>query len=110
MNLVLSDRAAERGAELLVRIGEHAIHDEVAGIPPVASEVARGAACERVRSRFRDGVDLHARRPALAGIEPVCDELELGDRVAAVVRLAEAGGRNRGRHLMTVDVQLRCPH
>ena len=35
------------------------------------------------------GVDHHAHRSALRRIEPVGDEFELGDRVAAVPRLAE---------------------
>ncbi len=106
MDLVPADRAAEGRAELLVRVGKHPVHDEVARVPAVAPKVTGGAAGERVGSRFGHGVDLHARRAALAGVEPVGDELELGDRVAAVVRLAEAGRRNRGRHLVTVDVQL----
>ena len=45
----------------------------------------------RVRPRFGNGIHLHAVRPALAGIEPVRDELELPDRVAAESGLAEAG-------------------
>ena len=107
MNLVLADRAAKRRAELLVRIGQHAIDDEVFRVPPVASKVARGRAGEEIGSRLRHRIDLHAGRAPLARVEPVGDEFELRDRIAAVVGLAEAGRRNRGRHLMTVDVQLR---
>ena len=56
---------------------------------------------------FVIGVHLDAHRSALRGVEPVRDELELRDRVAAVARIGAVELHVVG-DLLPVDVQLKC--
>ena len=76
----------------------------IGGIEVVVAEVAAERPVEPVGTRLRDGIHLHARRPALRGIEPVRDELKLRDRVAAVHRLIS--GTEIGCDLLSVQIQL----
>ncbi len=106
VHLVLNDRSAERPADLLIRVGEHLMDDEVGGIEFVAAEIARQRARVDIGSRLGDGVHLCAARPSLRGVEPARDELELLHRVAAEARLSVSGLRNQLRDLLTIQIQL----
>src|ERR1044071_8956397 len=90
MDPVFADGTAERRAELLIRVRQHTIDNEVAGVEPVAPKISRRRSRERVRSRFRDRVDLDACRATLARVDAIRHELELGDRITGVTRLTEA--------------------
>ena len=105
---ILLDRAAIGEAQLLILVRQHAVLHEVLRDEAVVAEVAGDGARRNVGARLRDGVDLHAHRAPLAGVEAVRDELELRDRVAAELRLAERLHHVVG-HFLAVDVQLEVP-
>ncbi len=109
VHLVLDQRPADRAADLLVRIGQHAVGDEVLGVPLVVAEVAVDAAVVVVGARSRDRLHLDAERAALRNVEQVGDDLELGDRLAAELRLAEARPGHLLRDLLAVEIQLELP-
>ena len=67
-------------------------------VAKVASEQPR----ELIGPRLGDHIDLHGRRPALRRVEPVRDELEFGNRILAVPRLA--AGPELRRHLLAIHV------
>jgi hypothetical protein len=106
VDAIAPDRAAIRRAQLLVRVREHPILDEVGGVEGVVPEVPRERAGRRVRARLGDGVDDHPHRAALRRIEPVGDELELRDRVAAETRLAEVRSGDAVLDLLPFHVDL----
>ena len=106
VRLVLDQRTADRAADLLVRVRQHAVGDEVLGVPLVVAEVAVDAAVVVVGARARDRLHLDAERAALRDVEQVGDDLELGDRLAAELRLAEARAGDLLRDLLAVEIQL----
>ncbi len=106
MDLVLHDRPAQRRADLLVRIRQHLLRHQVRGVQRVAAEVAVGAAGEVVRARLGDRLDFHAGRSPLRDVEHVGDDLELGDRFAAELRLTEPGAGHLLRDLLAVEIEL----
>ncbi len=109
VQLVAHDRSADGGADLLVRIRQHAVGDEVLAVHLVVAEVTVDAAVDVVGPRARDGLHLDAQRSALGDVEEVRDHLELGNRLAAEARLAEAAARHLLRDLLPVEVQLELP-
>ena len=108
MQFVQHEGTAERAAELLVRVRQHATKHRVLRVPGAVAEVAEKRSVRSVGARLGYDVHLHARRPTLRRVEPVRDELELLDRVAAVPRLVP--GAEIRRHLHPVDVQLEFTH
>src|SRR5437899_1908634 len=88
---VLDDRTTERGPDLLVRVRKHPLRDGVRRVEPVVAEIAVEAARRVVGAGPRDSLHLDADRAALRDVEEVGDDLELGDRLAAELRLAEPG-------------------
>ena len=105
---VPDDRAAQRAARLLVRVGKDALGDEVLRVELVVPEVAANRAGKGVCAGLGDRVHDHARGAPLRRVKPVGDDLELRDRVAAPVRLlVVAAGVIDGRDLLAVDVGLR---
>jgi hypothetical protein len=108
VHAVLADRPAEGAADLLIRVRQDALLDEVSGVEAIVAEVAGERAGGPIRPRLGNRVDDHALRPALAGVEPVADHFELGDRVAAVAGLLLRAA-NELRHLLPIDVDLEEP-
>ncbi len=109
VDLVLHDWPADGGAELLVRIRQHAVGDEVLRVQLVVTEVAVDAAIEVVGARTRDRLHLDAERTALGDVEQVGDDLELGNRLAAEARLAETAAGHLLRDLLAVEIELELP-
>src|SRR5205814_710635 len=105
MNLILLDRAAEGPAQLLVRVGDYMLRDEIGRIQAVITKVAGEGSRRRVRARSRDGIHLDAARASLGGIEAVRDIFELADGIAAEVRLPEADHQRAG-DLLAIDIDL----
>ena len=87
VQLVSDERTTERRAELLIVDGLDSIQHRVVGVEFAVAEVTAEGTREAIATRLRDGVDLHAGRPALGCVEPVRDELKLRDRILAVPRL-----------------------
>src|SRR5262249_41003578 len=83
MNAVLYDRATQRSAQLLVRIGEHALRYKIGGVERIVAEISGERAGEDIRSRLGDRIHQHAGRAPLAGVKPVLDDLKLTYRVPA---------------------------
>ena len=106
VQLVADDRPAHRAADLLVGIRQHAVGDEVLLVELVVAEVAVDAAVQVVGARARDGLHLDAERAALGDVEQVGDHLELGDRLAAEARLAEAAAGDLLGDLLAVEIEL----
>ena len=106
MDLVLDDRPAERAADLLVLVRQHPVGDRIGRVELVVAEEAVEAAGHGVGARLRDRLHLDAGRSALRDVEHVRDDLEFGDRLAAELRLAEAGAGDLLRDLLAVEVQL----
>ena len=106
MRLVLDQRTANSAADLLVRVRQHAVGDEVLGVPLVVAEVAVDAAVVVVGARARDRLHLDAERAALRDVEQVGDDLEFGDRLAAELRLAEARAGHLLRDFLAVEIEL----
>ena len=105
MNAIAPDRAAERHTQLLIRVRKHALLNEIGGVETFVPEVPGEAAGKGVGTGLGDGVDLQPVRPPLRRVEPIGDELELGNRVAAEAGLAKPPPRGL-RHLLAVDVDL----
>ena len=110
---VFHDRSAHRAADLLILVREDdrlaggVLLNEVRRVPLSAAEITAERAGKRVGSRLRDGVDHHAHRPALRGVEAVGRQLELGNRVAAVARLVlRAADRQRDRLAVHVRLEI----
>ena len=104
---VAEDRAAERPGVLLVLERRDALEDGIRGVEAIVAEVAAERTGVAIGPRLRDQVDLEARGPALRGIEPVRDELELRDHLLAEGGLAAAA--HRVLKLLAVDVGLELP-
>ena len=107
MHLVLHQRTAEHRAELLVVDRLDAVQHRILGVEAAVAEIASEQTRHLVGAGFRDGVHLHAGRPAHRRVEPVRDELEFRNRIGAVLRLA--AGPDVGRHLLPVDIELKLP-
>ena len=71
VHAVLLDRTAERRADLLVLVRQHAVLHEVLRDELVVAEVAGERARRDVGARLGDRVDQRAARPALGRVEPV---------------------------------------
>jgi len=97
------DRAARGHTELLVLEGHDLIEDVILRTPVRVAEVAGKRPREHVGARLGDGIHLRGGRPALGRVEPVRDELEFGDLIPAVPRLA-AHARGVHHHL-AVEVE-----
>src|SRR5215510_3937012 len=82
MDPVSDNRATKGPADLLIRIRQHTMGDEIGGVELVVAEVAAERAGEYVRARLGDGVHDHAGRMALRRIEPVGEHLKFRDRIA----------------------------
>ena len=106
MHLVAHDRPAERAADLLVRIGQHALGDLVGGVELVVAEEAVDAAAVGVGPRLGDGLHLDTGRAALSDVEQVRHDLELGNSLTAEARLAEPRSGNLLRDLLAVEIEL----
>src|SRR6185436_12576014 len=104
---VLDDRTAEGAAELLVLVRQNTVRDRILGVEAVVAEEAVNRARHLVGPRARDRLHLDAGRPPLRDVEHVRDNLEFGDRLAAELRLAEAGAGDLLRNLLAVEVQLK---
>ena len=78
--------------------------NRIGRVETVVSEVAGERACILIGAGLRNGIDLHAHRAPLAGIDPT-RELEFGNRVTAVARLPEAKRHHVG-HLLAIQVHL----
>ena len=101
---VLDDGAAKGPADLLVRIREHSLLNEVGFVEAAVPEVSGKRPGKDVGARFGNDVQLRAKRATLGGVEPVRDELEFGDGIPAVGG-AHAGQELR-RDLLSVDIDL----
>ena len=106
MQLVADDRPADRAADLLVGVGQHAVGDEVLAVQALVAEVAVEAAVQVVGARARHRLHLDAERAALGDVEQVGDHLELGDRLAAELRLPEAAAGHLLGDLLAVEIEL----
>ncbi len=106
VQLVADDRPADRGADLLIGVGQHAVGDEILGVQLVVAEEAVDGAIEVVGAGTRDRLHLDAERAALGDVEQVGDDLELGDRLAAEARLAEAAAGHLLGDLLAVEIEL----
>ena len=104
---VAEERAAERPAHLLIRVGDDPVLDVIGGVQAIVPEESRHRAGEGVGARLGDGVGHHPGGAALRGVEAVRDQHELRDRVHAVTGLVLIGARNEVRDLLAVDVDLR---
>ncbi len=109
MQAIADDGPAYGAADLLIGVGQHAVGDEVFRVEAVVAEEAVEAAGEVVGPGARDGLHLHAERPALRDVEKVGDHLELGDGLAAEARLPEAAAGDLLGDLLSVEVQLELP-
>ena len=107
VDAILLDRAAPGRRQLLVGVRQDFLLDEVGRVELVVAEVAGERTGCGVGAGLRDGVHLDAGGTALPRVEAVGDHLELGDRVLAETRLAEAGG-DELRDLLPVNVQLKA--
>ena len=103
---VADDGPAEHAADLLVLEGQHLFRDVILGIEPIVAEIAVETRGEVIRARPGDGVHLTAGRTALGHVELIRDDLELGDRFAAELGLAETGTRHLLGDLLAVEVEL----
>ena len=107
MHAVLNDRTAQRGAGLLVLERQHRAGDRVGGVEAVTAEVSVGRSLQIVGARARDRLHLHPGGAALRDVEHVRHDLELGDRLAADLRLAEPRAGHALRDLLAVEVELK---
>ena len=105
VQFVLHERTAEHGAELLVVDRLDTVQHRIRRVEAAVAEIASHQARHRVGARFGDRVHLHSRRTPHRRVEPVRDELELRDRILAVLRLT--ADPDVGRHLLAVDVELK---
>ena len=80
--LVLDDRSADRAADLLIGVRQHAIGDGVGRIQLVVAEESVHAAARRVRARACDRLHLDACRAPFCDVEQVRHNLELRARIA----------------------------
>ena len=99
---VQPDGATKRPADLLVRVGKHPLLDEVGRVESAVPEVAGKRSRNGVGARLGDDVQLSAMCAALGRVEPVRDELELGDGIPAVGGIQAV--EELRRHLLTVDI------
>src|SRR6476661_8185957 len=93
MDSVSDNRASKGPADLLIRIRQHTMGDEIRGVELVVAEVTAERAGEYVRARLGDGVHDHAGRMPLRRIEPVRKHLEFRNRIAIESWLLRIGRR-----------------
>src|SRR5688572_24922590 len=62
---ILPYRSSERGADLLVRIRQHAIGHEIGGLETIVTKISRHRAGEEVGAGFGHGIDLDSAGPSL---------------------------------------------
>lgn len=84
VDLVVHDRAAQVGSQLLFLERRDLVGEEVPGVEAIVAQETEGGALEGVRARLRDGVDHDPRDAAVLDIEAVREHLELGDVLLAV--------------------------
>ena len=107
MQAITNDGAAHGRAELLIRVWQDPVENEVLGVELVVPEIAAQRTRERVGARLGDGIHHHTGRSPLRRVEAVGDDLELGNRVATDLGLLAVGGRVIVcRDLLAVDVGL----
>src|SRR5215813_4693316 len=82
MDPVSDDRAAKGPADLLIRIWQHPMGDEIGSVELIAAEISAEGAGEDVGARLGDRVHDHAGRMPLRRIEPVRQHFEFRDRIS----------------------------
>src|SRR2546422_11628384 len=107
MDLVFDDRSTKGAASLLIGIRQHSVGDWIRCVELVAADVPIANAGQIVGAGLRDSLHLYACRPALRDVEQVRDDLELGDRLAAEMRLPGPGADVVLFDLLAVQVQLK---